>query len=82
MTTNHWSEFMNAEYTRLLELGVSEKLELVEALWDSIALSPEELPVPSWQQDELAKRKAAHLRNPDAAISWEEAKERIRQRHG
>lgn len=80
--TNEGSERMNPEYARLLDLGVSEKLELVEVLWDSIAASPEELPVPSWQKDELAKRKASHLRNPDSAASWDEAKERIRQRHG
>lgn len=73
---------MKADYTELLDLGVSEKMKLVEALWDSIAASPEELPVASWQKDELAKRKAAHLRNPDAAISWDGAKNSFRQRHG
>lgn len=73
---------MHPEHTHLLELDVSEKLELVEALWDSIAASPEQLPVAAWQKDELAKRKASHLRNPDAAASWEQAKERLRQRDG
>lgn len=71
---------MDPKHTQLLELDVGEKLELVEALWDSIAASPEQWPVPGWQMDELAKRKVAHLRNPDASASWEEAKERRRWR--
>jgi putative addiction module component (TIGR02574 family) len=68
---------MNAEYSQLLDLQVSEKLELVEALWDSIAATPDELPVTDWQKEELARRKAAFVEVPDSGISWEEAKERI-----
>jgi putative addiction module component (TIGR02574 family) len=71
---------MNPQHTRLLDLDVSEKLELVEALWDSIAASPEQLPVPAWQKDELAKRKASHLRTPESAVPWDEAKVRLRHR--
>jgi len=51
-------------------------LRLVEDLWESIAATPEEIPVPQWQKDELARRKAEHLRNPESAIPWEEALER------
>jgi putative addiction module component (TIGR02574 family) len=70
---------MNAAFTEVFELTVSEKLLLLEDLWDSIALHPEQIPVLDWQKDELIKRKAAHLQNPDAGSSWESAKERIRQ---
>jgi putative addiction module component (TIGR02574 family) len=54
-------------------------LQLLEDLWDSIALVPEQIPVLDWQKEELAKRKAAHLQNPDSGSSWESAKERIRR---
>ena len=67
----------SADRSQLLKLGVEEKLELVEALWDSIAASPERLPVPDWQKVELAARKAAAQENPGAGLSWPEAKERI-----
>jgi putative addiction module component (TIGR02574 family) len=69
---------MNAEFTQVFELTLSEKLQLVEDLWDSIALVPEQIPVLDWQKEELARRKAAYLQNPDSGSSWEAAKERIR----
>ncbi|MBN4004929.1 MULTISPECIES: addiction module protein [unclassified Nostoc] len=71
---------MNAEFTQIFELTLSEKLQLVEDLWDSIAQVPEQIPVLDWQKEELAKRKATYLQNPDSGSSWEEVKERIRNR--
>ena len=68
---------MNAEFGALFELSVDQKLRLVEDLWESIAATPEEIPVPQWQKDELARRKAEHLRNPESAIPWEEALRRL-----
>ncbi|PSB28197.1 addiction module protein [Stenomitos frigidus] len=72
---------MSAEFTQVFELPLSEKLQLVEDLWDSIASVPEQIPVLDWQKEELARRKAAYLQNPDSGSSWEEAKERIRNQH-
>lgn len=37
-------------------LGLSEKLILVEDIWDSIATSNAEIPMPEWQKIELGKR--------------------------
>ncbi|NER47939.1 MAG: addiction module protein [Symploca sp. SIO1A3] len=68
---------MNAEFTSLFELTLSEKLQLLEDLWDSIALVPEEISLLDWQKEELARRKALYLQNPDSGSSWEIAKERI-----
>ncbi len=72
---------MSEHMPPLFELSLSEKLEIVEALWDNIAAKPDELPVPAWQVEELARRKAAALRDPNAGSSWEEVKERILRRH-
>ncbi len=71
---------MNPEFTQVFELALSEKLQLLEDLWDSIASDPDQIPVLDWQKEELAKRKAAYLQNPDSGSSWEAAKERIRSR--
>ena len=38
------------------EMGLSEKLLLVEDIWDSIAKGNAELPMPEWQKQELDKR--------------------------
>lgn len=37
-------------------LDLSDKLLLVEDIWDSIARSNDELPLPEWQVSELDKR--------------------------
>ncbi len=68
---------MNAEFSQVFELALSEKLQLLEDLWDSIASNPEDIPVLEWQKEELARRKAAYLKNPGSGSSWEASKERI-----
>lgn len=59
-------------------MSVSEKLQLLEDLWDDIASNPAAVPVQEWQKEELNRRKKELLKNPDAAISWEEIQRRIR----
>jgi putative addiction module component (TIGR02574 family) len=71
---------MNAFEVHLSKLGLAEKQQLVQQLWDDIASSAEELPVLEWQKQELARRKAAYLRNPGTGSSWEQTKARIRNR--
>ena len=71
---------MKAAFTQVFESTLPEKLQLLEDLWDSIALVPDQIPVLDWQKEELAKRKAAYLQNPNSGSSWESAKERIRNR--
>lgn len=74
---------MNADFNQVFQLTLSEKLQLVEDLWDSIAQDPEQVPVLDWQKEELATRKAAYLQNPDSGSSWEAVKGRIRNgQHG
>ncbi len=69
---------MITEFSHVFELTLSEKFQLLEDLWDSIAQVPEQIPVLDWQKEELAKRKAAYLQNPSSGSSWEAAKARIR----
>ncbi len=73
---------MNAEFAALMQLPVTQKLAIVEELWDSIAASPDSLPVPEWQKEELARRRADYLEHPESGVPWAEAKERIRRRDG
>ena len=73
---------MNQQIAGLLDLTLSERILLVEDLWDSIAAEAEGLPLPDWQKQELARREAEYARDPGMASSWEEAKQRILARHG
>ena len=63
----------------ILALSVAERLQLVEDIWDSIAATPEAVPVTDAQRKELARRKRAHARNP-AAKSWEEVRAKFERR--
>jgi putative addiction module component (TIGR02574 family) len=63
-------------------MTIEEKLRLVEDLWDEIAGTPDAIPIPDWQKEELARRKVEHLRDPKSGSSWSEVQERIRNRDG
>lgn len=62
------------------QLSVAERLDLISTLWDSIPDSLEELPIPVWHREELERRLAAADANPDAAIPWEEVRQRLREK--
>ncbi len=48
---------MNATLaSEIQRLTPSEKFQLVQELWDDIAASKEELPIPQWHKDELNRR--------------------------
>jgi putative addiction module component (TIGR02574 family) len=68
--------------TSVFDLSPSEKLQLVEDLWDDLAATPEAVPVHDWQKQELARRKANLMKNPSSALTWEEVQRKVRSRHG
>ncbi|MDD2710656.1 MAG: addiction module protein [Verrucomicrobiae bacterium] len=68
---------MSTTLQELEELSVLERVQLVEDLWDSIARSNANLPVPQWQKDELDRRKQAYRQNPGSGESWEQVKQSI-----
>ena len=69
---------MNDKTTAVFDLSPSEKLQLVEDLWDDLASTPEAIPVHEWQKKELARRKANLATNPASGMTWEEVKKRIK----
>ena len=73
---------MSPKIASVFDLSPSEKLQLVEDLWDDLAATPEAVPLHDWQKEELARMKANLSRNPASGLSWEEVKRRIRSRYG
>jgi len=73
---------MGTPVASIFDLSPSEKLQLVEDLWDDLAASPDAVPVHEWQKKELARRKATLMQNPASVLTWEEVKRRVRARHG
>jgi len=68
--------------TSVFDLSPSEKLQLVEDLWDDLAATPEAVPVHDWQKEELARRKANLMNNPTSGRSWEAVKRRAHSHYG
>jgi putative addiction module component (TIGR02574 family) len=58
----------------LRQLSVAERLELIDALWESVAAeAPDEaFPVTPELATELERRWAEYQAHPDATRSWEE----------
>ncbi len=54
------------------KLPVTERIALVQAIWDSIAAEIESTPLTAAQRQEVDRRLAAHRANPQAAIPWEQ----------
>jgi len=73
---------MNSDLSSVFDLSPSEKLQLVEDLWDDLAASPEFVPFHDWQREELERRKANLLKNPGSGLTWEEVQQRVRDRYG
>lgn len=65
-------------FAELKALSISERLQLVEDLWDSIAEDQHALPDHPAVIEELRARKARFAIDPTSGVSWELAKERIR----
>lgn len=73
---------LNQTDTSVFDLSPSEKLQLVEDLWDDLAATPEAVPIHDWQKEELARRKANLMRTPASGLTWEEVKRRVRRPYG
>ncbi len=61
------------DFEALRRLSISERLQLVEDLWDTIAQDAPDaaLPVSPELAEELDRRLAEHEADPGAAVSWE-----------
>ena len=62
----------------ILKLSVSERILLVEDIWDSIAEIPEEIVLTKAQEQELDARLDSYHENPNEGSPWEMVKDRIR----
>lgn len=73
---------MSLQASSVFDLSPSEKLQLVEDLWDDLGATPEDIPVHDWQKAELARRKANLQANPASGLTWGKVKQRVRSRYG
>jgi putative addiction module component (TIGR02574 family) len=64
----------------ILKLSVSERVRLVEEIWDSIAAHPAALPLSRLQAAELDRRLKLHERDPAKGSPWPAVRGRIKRK--
>ncbi len=62
-------------------LELSEKLILVEDIWDSIAASNAEIPMLEWQKKELDKRYKNYKKGNLALHDWDNVHKDLREKY-
>ncbi len=64
--------------TEYLQLSVSERIQLVEDIWDSIAAEASNtVGLSQAQKAELHRRAAAHHADPSTAVPWEQVQSKL-----
>jgi len=66
--------------SEIRELTLSQKLELLEAVWSELSSDPNTIEVPQWHKDVLDERERGLEKGSVAVIDWELAKEQINLR--
>jgi putative addiction module component (TIGR02574 family) len=65
------------DLSELLQLPADQRLQLVEAIWDSLVEIPEAVPISDDVREELDRRLAAYYDDPSSARPWHEIKEEL-----
>jgi putative addiction module component (TIGR02574 family) len=64
----------------LLKLPATERLELIEALWDSLDAESANLPVSPELRAEIERRMGEDDADPSSARDWEDVRKELQQR--
>ena len=74
---------MNAAlFEAVKSLPLPDRLELVDAVWETIAAEGYEPPLTPAQTAELERRLEEHRRNPSSGIPWETIRAELREKYG
>lgn len=52
------------------ELSVDERIDFLQFLWDRIAATPDQVPVPDWHRRIIRERVEAYRTNPTDGRPW------------
>ena len=67
--------------SEIRKLDISEKLTLVEEIWDDIARSSEKLPLPEWHKIELSKRLEAYDQGETETKDYHQVHDALRTKY-
>ena len=60
------------------KLSVTDRISVIEDIWESILTSEAQYPIPDEQKRELDIRLKENIENPDQAKSWDEVRKNIK----
>jgi putative addiction module component (TIGR02574 family) len=64
----------------ILDLSVSERIQLAQDIWDSVAEVPESLVLADDERAEIDRRLNAYHKDPNAGSPWSVVRNRIKNR--
>jgi putative addiction module component (TIGR02574 family) len=62
------------DVSEILRLSARKRLEMVEAIWDSLAAEPGNVSIPASHARELKRRLQDYKLTPGGTLPWEEVK--------
>jgi putative addiction module component (TIGR02574 family) len=57
----------------------TSKIAYVQSLWDRIAATPEQVPVPEWHREIVDERLKDYEANPNTGASWDTVRDQLLQ---
>jgi putative addiction module component (TIGR02574 family) len=76
------SATMDVPIDQLRALPLEKRLEIIEALWDSVENEVDPYPIPDEVVEDAEREYEAHLADPSSSIPWETVRARLRERYG
>ena len=61
----------------VFQLPIEERIRLAQAIWESVASSPDQVPLTTAQVRELDRCYDEYLNDPDEGSSWNDVKARL-----
>jgi putative addiction module component (TIGR02574 family) len=66
------------ESSQIEKMSVTERLQAMDQLWDSLTRDGDEIPSPDWHQEVLAHRKARAQRGEAKFLTLDQLRSRLR----
>jgi putative addiction module component (TIGR02574 family) len=76
------SATMDVSIDQLRALSLEKRLEIIEALWESVEGELGPMPISDDVLDEADREFEAHIADPSSSIPWETARAKLRERYG
>jgi putative addiction module component (TIGR02574 family) len=76
------SATMDVSIDQLRRLPLEKRLEIIEALWESVESEAGQWPIPEEVLDEADREFETHLVDPSSSIPWDVVRTRLLERYG